>query len=297
MKNSTKDNLDYSIGVVTYVARFESYFIPIIKQLTAIFPDKEIVCVINGHHDKTLQVNYLKQVTAFLSQFPNVRYVTQETHQPLAKCWNWLLLLSYAPRMLVLNDDLDISLLFRNDFEKALRANQTFFTINHSWSHFLIAKDYMKKIGWFDERLLGTGQEDGDYQIRIWDNGDEVNDIVCHGVVNYIAPQLNAGWAGNLSSFNEGGKQLAAINKEFIGKKYDFSPQDPCHGRLRTGMETPLFYDLNCLDNKDIVYNLSNIWRGNRPSIKAKIFLPLNILYSYSRKFLGRIYRFLKNKI
>ena len=69
-KNLTGQPTDYSIGVVTYVARFEKFLIPLIKQLTEVFPDKEIICIVNGHHDELLQINYLKQVTAFLNQFP-----------------------------------------------------------------------------------------------------------------------------------------------------------------------------------------------------------------------------------
>ena len=70
MENKTKNN--YSIGVVTYVGRYDKYFIPLIKQLVNIFPDKEITCIINGHPDTSLQIEYLKNVTAFLNQFPNV---------------------------------------------------------------------------------------------------------------------------------------------------------------------------------------------------------------------------------
>ena len=137
MKDKIKNN--YSIGVVTYIARYEKYFIPLIKQLISVFPDKEIICVINGHPDNSLQIEYLKNVTAFLKQFPNIKYITHETHQPIAKCWNWLALMSFSAAILILNDDIKVNLLFREDFEKIFTENQDFFIINNSWSHFLIS--------------------------------------------------------------------------------------------------------------------------------------------------------------
>ena len=220
MDNLEKNNsqkLDYSIGVVTYVARFEDFFMPIIRQLTSAFPDKEIVCIINGHPDQTLQAGYLKKVTAFLTQFPNVRYLSYEKHQPLARCFNWLLMMSFAPRMLILNDDLNITLLFRGELERALATNPDFFIINRSWSHFVISKDIVKKVGWFEERLPGTGQEDGDYRARMENLGFEVIQANCHGVINYVAPQKNAGWQ-NISSVSKMGGKSSEANDEFFNK-------------------------------------------------------------------------------
>lgn len=134
--NSNDVDLLYSIGIVTYVGRFEKYFIPLIKSLTEIFPDKEIICIINGHHNISLQLKYLKKATSFLKQYHNIRYLTNQQHQSLAKCWNWLMILSSNERVLILNDDLSLSPLFRKDFEDNLKKNPDFFIMNNSWSHF-----------------------------------------------------------------------------------------------------------------------------------------------------------------
>ena len=293
MENKEKINLEYSIGVVTYVARFEEFFMPLIKQLTEVFPDKEIVCVVNGHHDESLQINYLKQVTAFLNKFPNVHYVTYEKHQPLAKCFNWLTMMSFAERILILNDDVSTNLLFRIQFEKALKTNDSFFVINRSWSHFLISKNFIKEIGWFEERLLGTGQEDGDYLNRIWSKGKEVPEFICHGIINYVAPQENAGWANISKKASTGTGKASAINDEFFNKKYLCDKNGKC--TLRQGMETPVFYDLSNLENSKLMYN-PNYNTKIKPSFFLSLLLPFNAIYSYTRKTGGKIYRYIKNR-
>ena len=137
---------NYSIGVVTYHARFEKYFMPLIEKLAAVFPDKEILCVVNGHPDRTLQINYLNSVTAFMSKFSNVRYLTYDLNQSLSKCWNQLIILSQTEKIIVMNDDTQVTDLFREEFEKKTLA-LPFSTINFSWSHFLISKEIVKKLG------------------------------------------------------------------------------------------------------------------------------------------------------
>lgn len=287
---------EYSIGVVTYVARFEEFFVPLIKQLVEVFPDREIVCIINGHYDKTLQINYLKKVTAFLSRFSNVRYITNEVNQPLSKCFNWLLMMSYAPKMLILNDDISLNLLFRLDFEKRLLdSNNDLFVINHSWSHFLISKQFVKEIGWFEERLPATGYEDGDYQIRIRDKGKQVARVTCHGIINYIAPQTNAGWA-DISLMMQGGKS-SAVNSEFLAKKYECNEIDgkEC---LRPGMETPMFYDFSCLDNQTNDTGENELILGTKKiSMFLFLKLPFYAAYSYVRKTGGKIYRAIRKAL
>ena len=298
MDNSA-NNLDYSIGVVTYVSRLKEFFIPIVKQLAAIFPDKEIVCIINGHPDASLQIDYLKHVTAFLAGYPNVRYLTYERHQPLAKCFNWLLMMSFAPRMLILNDDVSLNLLFRKDFEKGLERFPDFFVVNRSWSHFVISKALVKRVGWFEERLAGTGQEDGDYRIRMEKEGIPISEATCYGVINYVAPQKNAGWQ-NISEVSKNSGKASEINDQFIGKKYTRSGANKDGSPIfvmNQGMETPVFYEPDVLDNLQRFPHPDWKFKGQKTNPLLNILLPLQWTYSFVRKTGGKIYRFLKAKV
>jgi len=292
MEDKIKDN--YSIGVVTYVSRYDKYFIPLIKQLTSVFPDKEIICTINGHPDTSLQVEYLKNVIAFLSQFPNVKYITYEAHQSLAKCFNWLILMSFSPAILILNDDIKVNLLFRKDFEKVFAENKDFFVINNSWSHLLISKNIIKEIGWFEERLLGAGNEDGDYMTRMIKKGRRINKVSCRGIINYVAEQENPGWK-DISGLGHG--KYSNINKEFMAKKWSTDYSEEGKAVLMKGMGTPIFYDFSCLDNKNIFPLIINKYNKLKPKSYLKFLIPLNIIYSFIRKSGGILYRFIKKRV
>jgi hypothetical protein len=260
MDNQLVNN--YSIGVVTYHARYEKYFMPLIRRLVSIFPDKEILCVINGHPDASLQANYLKKVTTFLQQFRNVRYITHTKHQSLAKCWNELIILSSTEKVLILNDDTQVTELLRNELEqKALPL--PFTILNTSWSHFLISKNILNIVGWFDERLLGVGHEDADYALRMGMAGIPVTDTEVLGLENYVVDEENPGWK-SISKKN-GDNKYAAYNTEFFNKKWitadgnhHIKPEEfkfsimwnktPYFFSPKTAESTPLFYEFTCLD-------------------------------------------------
>jgi predicted glycosyltransferase involved in capsule biosynthesis len=259
MKNNAND---YSIGVVTYINRYHTYFKKNIESLRKYFPDKQIICIINGHPDKARHLVYLKEITNWLSGLDNVKYITFEDHQSLAKCWNWILLMSSTESVLFLNDDILVKQSFRQDLENHFSKNLGFFTINNSFSHFLLSKKVVNKIGWFDERLLGIGQEDGDYLIRLAMGNVELINLPCRDIVNFVAPNSDPGFK-NISS-TTGGK-YSSINREFMEKKWffnhftkdEFIPDiefiwntEPYKAKLKNQMETPLFYDYDLLNNE-----------------------------------------------
>ena len=250
---------DYSIGVVTYVNRYHTYFKKNILSLLKYFPDKQIIVVINGHPDKLKQFSYLKKITQWLASL-KIQYITFEDHQALSKCWNLILLMSQVEKILLLNDDILIKNNFRKDFENKLKEEKPFFTINSSFSHFLISKDVIRKIGWFDERFLGIGQEDGDYLYRIILGNIDKEDYVCSDIINFIAPATD-------SSFQNISKMIgkyASVNEIFMKKKWtidNYSTETNnqnkkflwfdynCKIKINDNMETPNFYDLSLLDN------------------------------------------------
>lgn len=297
------EHCDYSIGVVDYLGRFEDYFIPLINDLVKIFPDKEIICVLNGHHNRRAQMEYLKKASIFLSKFSNIRYFSFDDHQSLAKCWNRIILMSSAERSLILNDDLSIDPYFRNDFEKALARNSDFFTINKSWSHFLVSKSVIKKIGWFEERLLGIGWEDGDYMLRMAEQNMLPISVDCLGIKNFVAPPNNAGW----SEISGVSGKYSEINKEFFRKKWYCNHLDKelgeqrkeykinlmmgnekLSGELKEGMETPLFYPLDLLDAIDGGSYQEN--SANAKNYLVGYYKVKNILFDRIK----RIVRFIK---
>jgi len=291
-KKHQQNSIDYSIGIVTYVGRYKKYFLEGMKNLSEIFSDKEIICVINGHYDKTLQIEYLRSITSYLQKFPNVKYITNEENQSLSKCWNWTILMKNTPRILILNDDLKISSLFRHDFEKNLKNNQTFFIINNSWSHFLISDDIIKKVGWFEERLPGVGFEDLDYMFRLTKKIIPITIMKCKGIINYAAKQENAGWK-NFSNETEG--KYTMENRKFMEKKWFFNffennekvnydiifklwNNKVLKAKIKPDMETPIFYDFNNLENNNNLpkFTYKGIYKKKKYFILFINFLSIN---------------------
>lgn len=254
-----KNNLSYTIGIVTYHARFDEYFVPLIKNLVRIFPDKEILCVINGHDDKTLQIQYLDKVTIFMKQFPNVRYLTYDIGQSLSKCWNQLIILSHTQKTLILGDDIFIGDFFREKFEENIDKHDMFI-INGSFAQFVMSKNIVRKVGWFDERLPRIGWEDTDYLFRLRMSGVERVDVKILGSLDLSTDTDGSDWENDptkpKSKYTYANEDFFKVkwytkyyNPEMTVFKYvgsdayhTFSPVE--------GKETPNFYDLSVLNVK-----------------------------------------------
>lgn len=276
MKNS------YSIGVVTYHARFEEYFVPLITNLSKIFPDKEILCIINGHSDKTLQIQYLNRVTVFMRQFPNVRYLTYDIGQSLSKCWNQLIILSHSEKTVILSDDVFIGDFFREQLEKEI-DQYDMFVINGSFAHFVISKNTVKEVGWFDERLPRIGWEDTDYQFRMKMAGKLLPRVKILGSLNLSTDTEGSDWNNDPSRPK---MKYTYANEDFFKTKWHTKHYNPnistfeyvgdndYHTFSPTSKEgTPSFYDLSVLD-------------FNEEEQKQQVSLPSKDLTYYLQKFL-----------
>ncbi len=250
---------EYSIGVVTYHARFEPYFQPLIRNLARIFPDREILAVANGHPDQSLQIKYLDQVTGFMRQFPNVRYLAHANFQPLCKSWNQLITLSHTEKLVILGDDVFVGDLFREELENCIDKHDTLFLLNRTWCHFVTTKETVRRVGWFEERFPGIGWEDNDYMFRMKMAGVECPSEKALGIFNLSTDNdNNPGWENpsdrkmKYTSANEDYFQTKWWTEKYDGPRssYQYDSNSP-YGRfeLKPGMDTPLFYDLSVLDN------------------------------------------------
>ena len=287
-----------SIGIVTYLGRFETYFKPLVKKLHWVFPDYDINVFINGHYDTARQIQYLKDVTCFLQKYPNIRYVTNLEHQSLARGWNWLILMAQCERVMVLNDDVSFNCELRHNFEGILQFPEIC-TLNGSWSHFIISKSMIKKLGWFDERFLGIGDEDYDYIFRLALKGIPLGNISIQGLHNHMAPPTEASWA-NISGIVHG--KYSTINRDFLRKKWlisehqsasnNYSMKVMCHyeeweiGINENIEEAPEYYPKEVLNYKNIDKIENNYIIVILTSF-AKICSFVNFIYWAARRGLG----------
>ncbi len=157
-----------SIGITTFENRFEKYFLPLISKLREFNEDTEIIVAVNGEHNRTFGEDYRKQMLKSLSCRKNVYPVFFPRFRGLSKLWNTIIIHSTADHILLLNDDVMITAPgFMDKINKYLNRNGgRSFLINKSWSHCVISREEIDIMGYFDERLLGIGEEDGDMTWR-----------------------------------------------------------------------------------------------------------------------------------
>ncbi|HMI00865.1 MAG TPA: hypothetical protein VK541_00205 [Pedobacter sp.] len=243
---------DYSIVVITYIDRFDTFFKPLIKKLRFCFPDTQLIVVVNGHFDVIRQNEYLINLNLFLKKYKNVKAIKFETPQSLSKLWNLGLLEAACERVMILNDDVNISPWFRSEINHSGILNERITLMNRSWSHFMISKDIVRRVGWFDERFPAIGNEDEDYEARLVFSGITLPTITFRQIQNIVEIPKSYSYGEHVELVNI---KYVKANKEFFNSKWEISSNRKegfkyvqilgAYLKLKNGMETPDFYDLN----------------------------------------------------
>ncbi len=242
-------NLEYSIGVVTYINRYEIHFLPLIKRLVTLFPDTQLIIAINGYYDLEQQEQYLVKIKALLKTYQNVTIISYEEGQSLSKLWNQLIIHSNTDKTFIFNDDIKIASGFRNKLEQSGILKQACGLINKSWSHFLMSKSIIKQNGWFDERFPGVGYEDQDFEIRLVLNNIIIQNYSVLNIKNIVFKTTDFSYGENIATDFE---KYSSDNGKVFYKKWDVSSVEKtdytwvriiqAYAKLNTKMKTPNFY-------------------------------------------------------
>ncbi len=157
----------YSICITTFKERFELCK-NLIKSISDIDNTIDILVAVNGNNEERMDSTYRKEIISFCAQIPNCYPIVCPEFKSLSKLWNTLVIFSNTQYNVILNDDIAINnLRALTTISKAInQTNYEFFTINGSFSHFVITKDILHSLNYFDERLIAFGEEDGDMVYR-----------------------------------------------------------------------------------------------------------------------------------
>jgi len=199
-----------TIGITTFEHRFETYFKPLLRQIMQFESNIEVIVAINGEHKQDFNNTYREEILDFIGGAPNTYPIMFPTFRGLSKLWNSIIIHSSNDHILLLNDDVTIT---HDYFLKGVREciSQSLnysFKINYSWSHAVVYKPQVIELGFFDERLLGIGEEDGDFEWRYNKMyGSQIALAQIPGIVNHVdmshAPtNIVAGTSGKYSKFN-----------------------------------------------------------------------------------------------
>jgi glycosyltransferase involved in cell wall biosynthesis len=229
--------IKYSIGITTFSKRF-GMFQNLISQIRS-FESAPILVAVNGEKDGSFNEAYRTDILRICSNYSFVFPIFFPETRGLSKLWNTLLSHSPTQNVLLLNDDLEVH---SDDlFEK------TSFAINHndysglnlfnnSFSHFVCNRHLINEVGWFDERLLGFAEEDGDIVYSLLLNNKTYSNISVSGLTNIVSnirhEEVRKG------SINGGEHKYSAFNREFVyGQKYKQNSSSPVKGMFDFPMD------------------------------------------------------------
>jgi glycosyltransferase involved in cell wall biosynthesis len=214
-----------SIVITTFSKRlnFAKTLISQIRQQV----DYKIVLVINGEKDGEFDETYRKQILEVARDHSNVYPIFFIETRGLSKMWNTGIIATDTDDVLVLNDDVEIH--SNNIFEvlklvMEIPEYEGLARINRSFSHFLINKNVLDKLGYFDERLLGFGEEDGDIYFSLLKNGLKLHDTNCQGLHNIVSDIRH-------DYIKPGVGKYSKFNREFaFQQKYQRDDSSPYQG-------------------------------------------------------------------
>jgi predicted glycosyltransferase involved in capsule biosynthesis len=159
---------DLTIVITTFQERFAVFTVPLLKAIRSV-SNVPIILVINGNLTTLTDTDKLSLFLSEIAKYDQIYPVTFQSFQGCAKMWNTGIIHSRTSNVLILNDDVSIvSENFNSDLAESLKIlpKTGILTFNSSWSHFLINRKTNLRFGWFDERYIGIGNEDGEYAER-----------------------------------------------------------------------------------------------------------------------------------
>lgn len=162
-------NMTQSRGILitTFEKRQFSSALPLIQQIRGAGINYPILVFLNGNldrnHDDHLRSLFLLEI----SKIKNVGVLTNFEMTGISRNWNLGIQILGTELTACFSDDLVVSPNFREELDMVFDAASTagFITIE-GFAAFVISRLVIDEIGWFDERFLGFGEEDGDYVWR-----------------------------------------------------------------------------------------------------------------------------------
>jgi hypothetical protein len=180
--------VNYTIGVTTFSDRYDLLKNSIEK--LRIMTNNDIIIAINGNYKTPFSQKYRVKILELCIIYNNIYPIIFPEQRGLSKLWNTICIHSKDNWILMLNDDLEYcNNSFIENFENNMQEkNPDLCRINGSFSHFAIHKTILDEIGYFDERLLGFGEEDGDIIYRYIEKYKKnVTEMSVDGVINIVS--------------------------------------------------------------------------------------------------------------
>ena len=223
--------MELTIAITTFSKRFD-YISNLIPQIR-FFSDAPIMVIINGEKDGKLNDDYIKNMLSLCSKYNQIYSVFLQETRGLSKLWNTAIVNSFYDNVLLLNDDIEIQSQDIFEFCDFISNSNTFSgmcKINGSFSHFIVNKQLMEEIGFFDERLMGFGEEDGDISYRLLKVGKDIGNYTVNGVINIVSNVRHEHIKSGIGKYSK-------FNRDFI---YNEKYKPNLSGNIKGMFDTPM---------------------------------------------------------
>ena len=216
---------DISVLIVTFKERF-LYVKDLIEKIRSSSGDNfDILVAVNGNNDELVDERYRTDILELCKATPRCYPIICPEFKSLPKLWNTLVLFSRTEYNFIICDDVEYGNAQTLDIIEKYIADtkEEFFTINGGFSFFVLTKNMLHKLNYFDERLCGYGEEDGD---------------IIHSFIlqeQRVLPSLTINGIFNKALYNIKNKHIDAhidnkprFNREFSCIKYKEDPAGIC---------------------------------------------------------------------
>ncbi len=164
-------DIPITIGIVTFKERKE-----LVKKLITDIRSLEgeqfdLLLMVNGNNEEEMDDEYRSEMLDFCSTVKRCYPYFYPEFKSLSKLWNNCVVFSKTNYNFIICDDVfykspDVLTHIRSHINK---TQEEFFKINNQFSFFVVTKEMLHRVGYFDERLIAHGNEDGDIIYRYQD--------------------------------------------------------------------------------------------------------------------------------
>ncbi len=207
----------YSICITTFSKRF-NFIEKLVSQIRKYTPN-DILISVNGDYNQDFNEEYRKNILSLCLNFEKIYPIFFPEQRGLAKLWNTMAVHNKQDWCLMLNDDIEIASedVF-NLFCILADRPPDIFTINGSFSHFIVHKKCLDELRYFDERLLGFGEEDGDIVFRYIEKyGKMIQSLGSSGLTNHCSPIRDENIQPGIWKYTKFNREFCLLNEN---KKY-----------------------------------------------------------------------------
>jgi hypothetical protein len=249
--------MEYSICITTFSKRYDQLE-KLIHQIRS-FSNLDILICVNGDYNSDFNDEYRKKVIDLSLRYEKIYPNFFAVQRGLSKMWNSLVIHSKNDWCLILAEDVSItSAAFFEDLKDRLSEVPDLKTINSSYGHFLVHKKCLHELGYFDERLLGFGHEDGDIIFRYIEKYNKwIGSYSIHNIFHDSSDVVDT----NITLQN-GSTKYSSFNKKFM-----FDEPNPKYVQDSNGIKTGFSYPATRVLKEENQYPYESFFWENKNNL------------------------------